>query len=446
MKLLKESIMRIKNSIFWSSVAVLVSGNILAQLIGLFTTPIVSRLYDPEAFGEYFIILSTATIIGNLVTLGLNSAIMAASDDDECDDVFLVSFITSVILSTLILILMIIISPILKIFDSGMEYIYACLLVYAFVILNNLHGLFTIYVNRKRIDKLLFFNSIIGALVTLLITIPLGFLKWGSTGFLIAAIITSIVSIIQMMYKTNPFKRLPSILIFKRVFIKYKDYIFFQYPSNFIGGFVIQLPIQMLSANFGNANLGSYSMNEKVLGLPSRFIGTPINTIYFRTATEYYNEGKDLAGFTFSLISKLMLLALFPIITIILWGEPMFSWVLGSEWGEAGKLASFLIVQYVFMLCQNCTSYCRVAIGKQKTNLLISILRLGVVGFSIFIGIHIFGGLLNTIICLTVGTTIYLIIDMAINFYCMKRFWIKYSVFAFGYFAFICLLWITVYY
>lgn len=446
MESLKTLFLKFKNNMFWKSVAVLVSGTALAQMIGLFTTPIVSRLYDPKAFGEYFIIISTATIIGSLVTLGLNSAVMAPADDDECDDVFTVALITSLILSTFILMVMIVISPFWNIFNAGINYIVACLLVYIVIVLTSFRSLLTIYVNRKSLNRLLFYNSIIGALATLLVTIPLGFLKWGSAGLLLAAIAASVVSIIQMMSKVNPLKRMPSIAVFKSIFSKYKDYILFQYPANFVGNFAIQLPIQMLSANFGNTSLGSYTMNEKVLGAPSRFIGAPINTIYFRTATEYYNEGKDLAAFTFSLVTKIMLMALFPIIITVIWGEPIFAWVLGKNWGEAGKLASFLIVQYVFMLCETSTSYCRVVIGRQRTNLIVSILRLMVVGFSIIIGIMIFGDLLNTIICLTVGTTIYLIIDMTINFYCMEKYWIKYAVFASGYFAFICLLWILIYY
>lgn len=441
MKIMNELIVRFKKNTFWRSVTTLVSGTVLAQFIGLLTTPVVSRLYDTKAYGEYGIIISTATIIISVVTLGLSSAVMLPTNDDECNDVFMVTFVTSLLLSTFVLMIMIGIIWGFKFLDSKIYSISFCLLVYIYVVINNLKGLLTIYINRKKLTRVLFYNSLIGAFVTLLVTIPLGLLKLGGIGLIVAGIIATIISIIQMIYHVNPFKRLPNIFIFKSVFKKYKDYVLFQYPSNFIGNFAIQLPTQMLSASFGNESLGSYSMCEKLLGIPSRLIGVPINNIYFRTASEYYKEGKNLANFTFSLVTKIMMGAFLPIVVIIFWGEPIFAWVLGAEWSKAGKLASILILQYVLMFCQNCTSYCRVAIGKQRVNLVVSLLRLTAVGLSIIIGKYIFGGLLSTIICFSIGSSIYLIIDMAINFYCMKKYWVKYTMFALVYFAVIYLLW-----
>ncbi|MBS4025865.1 MAG: oligosaccharide flippase family protein [Clostridia bacterium] len=438
---IKRLVSQLKANIFWKSVAVLVSGTALAQLIGIFTTPVISRLYDPRAFGEYAILVSTAAIILSIVTLGLNSAVMVPISDDESDEVLMVAFFTMLFLSTAILMVMLVTSPFIHFFDPGINYILACILVYGFIVINSLRGLLNIYVNRKRLNRVLFYNALIGALATLLITIPLGVLELGSFGLIIAAIIGGVVSIIQMICHNNPFKRLPNLSTFKNVYRRYKDFILYQYPSNFIENFAIQLPTQTFSITFGNANLGSYSMNEKILGIPIRLIGTPINTIYFRTASEYYKQGKNLAEFTFSLITKIMLVAFLPIVVTVFWGEQIFSWVLGTNWSEAGKLAGFLIVQYVFMFCANCTSYCRVAIGKQKTNLVVSILRLAIIGTSIFAGIYLFGDLFNTIIFFTIASTLYLIIDMAINFYCMGKYWVRYTVFAVVYFSVIMLLW-----
>jgi len=434
---------RFKNNMFWRSVAVLVSGTAMAQAIGLLTTPIVSRLYAPTAFGQYAIIVSTATIIINIATLGLDSAVMVPECDDECDDVFMVAFFTMLFLSTFILVVMITISPIIKLFNSGMNYIISCLLVYLFVIINNLIGLLSIYINRKSLNRIMFFNSVIGAFATLFITIPMGIFKFGSLGLIIASIMAGVVSIGQMLYHTNPFKKVPKIVTFINVYKKYKDFILFQYPSNFVENFAIQLPIQVLSARFGSVNLGAYNMNEKLLGIPSRLLGAPINKIYFRTASEYFKEGKDLAKFTFSLVTKIMIGAFLPTVILVLWGEHIFEWALGKSWSQAGKLSSFLILQYVFMFCQICTSYCRVAIGKQKTNLVVSVLRLVIVGVSLSYGIYSFGNLINTIIVFTIGSSIYLIIDMAINFYCMGRYWLRYTILAVSYFCIISLLWIV---
>lgn len=430
MNFMGDLLSKLKNSIFWRSVAVLVSGTALAQFIGVITTPIVSRLYDPKAFGEYAIIISTVTIFSNTVTFGLNSAVMMPVDDSESEDIFQVAFFTMLLSATAGFLVLLSISSVVRLFDPGINYIVACIFVYVLVIINNLKGLLEIFSNRKRLNRVLFYNSLIGALATLCITVPLGFLKTGCIGMVIAAIAAGVISILQMLRHNNPFRKIPCISTFKSVYSKYRDFIMFQYPSNFIENFAIQLPNQVFSAIFGNANLGSYSMNEKILGIPSRLIGNPISTIYFRTASEYSKEGKNLADFTFLLITRIMLIAYIPILITIIWGEKIFTWVLGSNWSDAGSMAGFLIVQYVFMFCANCTSYCRVAIGKQKVNLAVSILRVLIIGASLFIGVKLFDDLFNAIILFSMGTSIYLILDMAFNFYCMGRNYLKYIVFS----------------
>ena len=441
MKRIKAIIFRLQNNNFWRSVAVLVSGTALAQLLGIFTTPVISRLYDPEAFGEFALLWSTAAIILNVVTLGLGSAVMVPASDEESGDVFLVAFFTMLILATIIFIVMFVASSLIHFFNPEMNYTVACTLVYAFVIVNSTSGLLNIYVNRKRLNRVLFYNSLIGAFTTLGITIPLGFLNSGGFGLIAASLVAGVISILQMVYHANPFNEAPSLRVYRRVYRKYKDFIIYQYPANFVGNLAIQIPTQVFSAVFGNANLGSYSMNEKILGIPSRLIGTPINTVYFRTASEYHKEGKSLSEFTFSLVTKIMLVALLPIVITVFWGEQIFIWVLGPNWGEAGRLAGFLIVQYVFMFCANCTSYCRVAIGKQKVNFVVNILRLALIALSIYLGVILTGDLFYTMIFFSIGSSLYLILDMTMNFYCIGKYWVRYAIFAFVYFFIVITLW-----
>lgn len=439
----KDLILRFLKNNFWRSVVVLTTGSALAQFIGLVTTPIVSRLYTSEAFGQYFLIVSIATIIVSISSLGLNSAVMAPIDDDECDEVLWVAFISSLFIATIVLVLMILISPHLKFFDSGISYVLSCFLVYFFVIASNLKGLLTIYTNRRRLNKVLFYNSLIGALSTLFITIPLGILNYGGMGLIIGSIIAALITIFQMILHTNPFKKIPSKETFINVFEKYKDYMKYQYPSNFISSFAMQLPMPIFSTYFGITKLGAYSMNDKLLGVPSRFVAAPIGTIYFRTISEHYRKNENFSDFTFALITKIMLLAFLPISIVIFCGEPIFEWFLGSGWGEAGKLAAYLVVYYVFAFCESCTSYCRVALQRQKANFSISLLRLVIVLISLFIGIYFFKDLDSVIICFVAGSSIYYIVDMWSNFRCMQKNSLKYLIFTSAYFSLIIAMWIV---
>ena len=338
---------RLATNSFWTSVLTLASGATLAQFIGLFTTPLVSRLYEPKAFGDLAVMNSVAAIVFNVSGLGLTSAVMIPSSDRECRDVFMVAFLSQWAIATAVFLTLMAVSRFVRLFDAGVDYTVACLLIYVMTVYRGLGGLLSIYVNRRGLDRVLFYNSLISALATLCVTIPLGVLGAGGLGLIAANIIAGAVSILQMTYHARLFSGLPRMSTFRGVYRQYKDFIRYQYPSNFVATSAIQLPTQVLSAVFGNVSLGAYSMCEKVLGIPSRLIGAPINTVYFRTASKYHKEGRDLARFTFLLVTRIHASCHCTIAITVFWGERLFvgSWVLA---GRAGRLASLLIVQYVF--------------------------------------------------------------------------------------------------
>ena len=66
---------------FVRSVGILTSGTVLAYALGVLTVPIVSRLYDPQDFGEFALITSVAAVLAALISLGMQSAIVRAKTD-----------------------------------------------------------------------------------------------------------------------------------------------------------------------------------------------------------------------------------------------------------------------------------------------------------------------------------------------------------------------------
>lgn len=433
LQFIKNIKQRIKQNSFYKSVMVLASGQILSQVISVLTVPLCSRLYTQEAYGEFGIITSTAAIIINIITLGLNSAIMVPENDEESNKIFLTSFYIQLILATFILFTMIGFSPIYRFFSVGIPYGVACFIMYIYVLLTGLTGIMSMHINRKKMNKVLFFNPIINSLTTLLITIPFGFYGLGFLGFLIAAIVAASVANIQMLFHSNPFRtKIP----FKEIVTickKYREFIFFQYPSNIASALALQMPNQLFANFFGNSALGAYSMCQKLLGYPISLIGTPINTVYFRTASEYYRQGKDVADFTFQLVSRIIAIAFIPLIIVMSYGNVIFGFILGSNWSEAGNIAGILGVQYVFLFCTTCTSYCRVVIGKQKVNFVMSIIQLAFIIVPIFVGFYMTHTFIGTLLFFAIGNTLFQILSLSVDFYCLKKNYFKFILFSLVY-------------
>lgn len=424
---------RFKGSAFWKSVATLSAGQIVALFINIFTIPVISRIYSKEAFGDFAIVTSTAIIIIGFIGFGLGSAIMVPESDEESEKIFVTSFLLQVYLTIILALVMIILMPFYKIFSPQIPYLASIGIMFLYIVLTVLSSSMNVYVNRLNMDKVLFINPLIGALVALCLKIPLGLMGFDSVGLYIATIASLVLVNVHMIRKANPFKRKINLSGMLCVIRKYKDFVIYQYPANLMGAFTCQMPNQFLGRKFGIIQLGDYSMNNSVFGAPSSLLAGPIQRIYFRTVSQRYRDEEDISEFTYSLITKLMLVGSVPIIATMAFGEEIFAFVLGTKWSTAGSLASILALQYLFSFLYNCITYCRVAINKQRVNLYTSLFQFVVIISSLIVGVGIFKTLLGTVTCFAIANLVYQIINISITFYCLKKNTIKFLIFSIVY-------------
>lgn len=420
---MQVNIHRLKKSEFLHAVTVLISGNVLAQVITLVNMPIVSRIYSVRAFGEFAIFSSTASIVGGVAALGLGSAIMAPKDDVRAKDVFYTAFIAMLFIVTAFFIVLLLLSSCLTFHHISIPHYKVCVLLYVFLVLNGFSSILTIYVNRLKQNRLLFWNALISALATSCITIPLGLLGWGISGFITSAICAALLANLQMLIRINPFYKILSMKQVISVLKEFKEYVYFQFPSNLLSTFSVQLPNQIFSPYFGNVALGSYSMCEKVMGYPIRLIAAPISTIYFRHATQLLHEDRvnDLGKFSLRLMNRILLVAFIPVVCIMGFSEKLFIFILGDKWGPAGTIAAILTMQYVLLFCNQCLSYCLVVLNKQKINLYFSLLQFTLIIVSIITGIFVFESLLGAILFFAIGNMIVQILSLSFIFYYLNR-------------------------
>lgn len=431
---INEVIKKIRNSHFFISVFKVGAGQLISQILTLVSMPILSRIYSDAAYGDTALISSTSALLINLFTFGMIPAIMKPQEDEESRKVFTTVILANLILSTGLTAVYAVLSSRIQLFEVSNSYGLALLLMWLYCVTNTAYSAMIVYSNRKQRYNKLFFNPIIGTATNFLIAIPFGLLGFGFEGFMLTYILCDLLCCVHMMWGDFPFSRHYHLRDFLRVFKDYKEYVLFQYPADFLRSFGNEYPTQYLGRVFPTQELGGYSMCVRVLQLPIRLIAAPISTVYFRTATEYHQEGKNLAHFTYQMVSKILLISVLPVIVFILISEPVFALVLGKTWREAGALASFLIIQYVLMFCAQTTSYCRVSIGRQKTDLAVSLVRFAIVVVSCFAGYSVFHTMRGTVVCYSIGQCIYNIFDLAASFYCMdKKYLKKYLVISIAY-------------
>jgi O-antigen/teichoic acid export membrane protein len=75
---------RLSKSPFIKNVLTIAGGTGFAQVISIFTAPIITRIYTPEDYGILGIYMMFTGIIGTISTLKLANAIIVEKDDKTC--------------------------------------------------------------------------------------------------------------------------------------------------------------------------------------------------------------------------------------------------------------------------------------------------------------------------------------------------------------------------
>ena len=161
----------------------------------------------------------------------------------------------------------------IQILSVSGSYSAALIMMWLYTVLYSMSALLTVYANRKGRYNRLFINPIIGSIANFIVAIPLGLLGFGYEGFMLTYIIQYLCVCIHMMWGDFPFKRNYRFKDFIHVIVTYRDYIFYQYPANFIVNFGNEYPTQYFGRIFNAQQLGSYSMCVRIMKYPIRLIG-----------------------------------------------------------------------------------------------------------------------------------------------------------------------------
>jgi len=90
---------------FTKNILVLMSGTTTAQIISLLVTPILTRLFSPEEFGNYALFITITSILSILISLRYELAIMLPKEEKDARSIVKLSLIISLIISSFLIII-----------------------------------------------------------------------------------------------------------------------------------------------------------------------------------------------------------------------------------------------------------------------------------------------------------------------------------------------------
>jgi len=377
MSTLKE---KIRKSKFGKNILIIAGGTAFAQVLGIIFSPIITRIYPPEQYG---VLTAYTAVLGLLVisaSLDYQKAIPIAEDDNKAINLLVLSlislfsvvvFVTSLLYLWGDFFLSVLDSEVL----SSFKYLIPIGVLFA--------GLYNIVLQwgfRTRNYKVITRTKVSQSVTSNLIKIGLGLLNIGPIGLIIGTItgqsagITSLS--VPLLKKRSSFVSV-NLKSLKYVLKRYKKFPLYSAPSNYVYTASNNLPVILLVSLFDSTITGFFGLAKSITYLPISLIGNSISQVFYSESANLGKENpKEIKRLAISLMKKIAIIAVIPLLVLLFFGPILFSFVFGKEWYEAGIYARLLSIMVYFHFIATPIGRVLEIFERQREGLALNIVRL----------------------------------------------------------------------
>jgi len=337
-----------KPGAFGNNLAISSGGTSLAYLFGFLLSPILARIYQPEAYGLYALFNAFVANLSIFATLEFASAFVLPKTEKEFIPLFQISIFSLILVTALSgLGILLFKEPLLIFFNAtSLEgLIFLVPIVVFFIGINRCLEYWNI---RRKDFKQGARSKVIGVVGAKLITLGFGLVSKGNPlGFIIGDLfakpLTS-VSLLSSYIRSNWRKLLRFSWNHLRIVAKeYKDYPLYNLPGNTLITLGTQLPVYLIAYLFSTSEVGQFSLANSLINAPVQLVGLAFAQVFFQKVSELnHRKPSEISLVTKKYFRVLNLVAVMPFAIIVVFGSSIFKIVFGTEWELAGRFASIM--------------------------------------------------------------------------------------------------------
>lgn len=346
MKHINNSINQI--GVAWSSrksglfldVLVLAGGTALGQILIVLVSPLLTRLYSPEAFGTLAVYTSALSIPLVFASLRYEQAIPLAKNENSATNLLAFCLCMVFVVSTICGLGVLFIGVRMGRWPS-----FGGLGLYLWILPLSLLGAgayqaLSYSSTRHRDFAALSYSKMLQAVGMVSIQTFGGILKTGTKGLIIGYIVSQVLGVGLLLRRS----RLRSSLINPRTWgilaTKFRKFPLFSTWDSLLNVVGAQAPYLILAGCFKLETAGQFALAMRVLGMPSALIGQAMaQGLYPRLAES--RPDSSTARFVEKCATSLAIVSYMVFAFLALHGPLLFAYVFGEHWYAAGRYAQY---------------------------------------------------------------------------------------------------------
>lgn len=352
---------------FLKSVVLLTSGTFMAQVVSYVATPVITRLFTPDEIGELGIFLRITAFITAIATARYELSLPLPKKDQHAFQLFRLSLriATITLLSTFLIGL--IYWGIQGFSATNFWFVLMIVVGSFFMIFKNIGTNWAIRMNNY---KAISASSILTSFTANGLKIVAGLLAFGSLGLIVATVIGGGAAIIFFVKDYFNAKYLDGFQRSKKkiqvLSKKYRDFPIYNLPHMLLDHGRELLVAFFVVLYFDQSVFGSYDHSFRMLKLPLALIGTAMGQVFFNRCSRLYAEQKALFPMLKRTTLQLFLISIIPFSVVFFFGEDLFLWVFGPEWGVSGRISELLAPWLMINFVASPISTIPMVVEKQK--------------------------------------------------------------------------------
>src|SRR5699024_929027 len=341
---------------FVRNVIIVASGTAGAQAITMLFSPIITRMYGPEAFGVMGTFSAMINIIIPVAALTYPIAIVLPRKHQEAKVIMKLSMLVALTLSIISFIGIVFfkedITSLFKL-DEISNYLYLVPFVIIFAAFMQIMEQWLIRTKQFSINaRATFYQSVIVNISK----VGIGYFHpVAQVLIFLTAIANGLRGLMMFIFSKKPShfndnEDTEQAIVMSDVAKRHYDFPVYRAPQDLLDAFQQSFPIVLLTTFFGPAATGFYTIGRTVLRLPSNLIGKAVGDVFYPRIAEAAIKKEDMAKLIKKGTFALAAVGLVPYGTVMLFGPFLFSFVFGAEWETAGEYARWIALWSYFGL------------------------------------------------------------------------------------------------
>ncbi len=338
-------IRQLLGSDFSKSLSILLSGTIIAQAVGYLIAPILTRLYTTAEMGELGFYMRLTAFIAAVATLRYEAALPLPKLDGHSFLLYRLSYRISFI------VLMFVSIVFVFMYSSGFAdqfswwFYVLIILSTACIIVVNIGTSWSVrmgqygMISRQKITN----SSVSNAL-----KLAFAYFHFSTFGLILATFIGSFFSSLEFSFHFGKIHQKFKQFISKRKTLvlmkKHREFPILNLPHVFVDNGRDMLIATFIFAYYSESVYGSFNHSYTMLRLPLMLVGVSLGQLFYHRASDSYNAGKSMIPLLNKMLLALSALSIIPFGLLFFYGEPLFAFVFGKDWGLSGSYSETMSV------------------------------------------------------------------------------------------------------